>query len=131
METYTQRMENALFQQWDKFDDYNEDYSSLIEQLNSEDSFRSFGDGLLCFLQRRQPELAAETAIKFIEGVCKKTGVAKSDIASANTLKSWFKGGPRPKKGDDSRKSMFALALNSLINQHFHYKIFQYPLSFY
>jgi len=25
-------------------------------------------------------------------------------------LKSWFKGGPRPKKGEDSRKSMFALA---------------------
>lgn len=108
--SYTQQMENALFQQWDEFDDYNEDYSTLIEKLNSENSFRTFGDGLLFFLQKRQPELNAETAIKYIEKICEETNVSKSDIASANTLKSWFKGGPRPKKGEDSRMSMFALA---------------------
>lgn len=108
--SYTQQMENALFQQWDEFDDYNEDYSTLIEKLNSENSFRTFGDGLLFFLQKRQPELNAETAIKYIEKICEETNVSKSDIASANTLKSWFKGGPRPKKGEDSRISMFALA---------------------
>jgi hypothetical protein len=33
-----------------------------------------------------------------------------SEIGSTNTLKSWFKGGPRPKKGEDSRDAMFALA---------------------
>ena len=37
--SYTEQMENALFEQWDEFDDYNEDYSSLIEKLNSENSF--------------------------------------------------------------------------------------------
>ncbi|MGN0178531.1 MAG: hypothetical protein ACI4DY_03695 [Monoglobaceae bacterium] len=110
MPNYTQQMENALFEQWDEFDDYNEDYSTLIEKLNNEGSFRSFGDGLLFFLQKRQPDLTAETAVKYIEELCEETGVAKSDIASTNTLKSWFKGGPRPKKGEDSRKSMFALA---------------------
>lgn len=110
MTNYTQQMENALFEQWDEFDDYNEDYSSLIGKLNSDDAFRTFGDGLLSFLQKRNPELTAETAIKYIEELCENTGVLKSDIASTNTLKSWFKGGPRPKKGEDSRASVFALA---------------------
>lgn len=107
---YTAQKENALFEQWDEFDDYNEDYSSIIEKLNSENAFRTFGDGLLFFLQKRNPELTAETAIKFIEELCEKTGVLKSDIASTNTFKSWFKGGPRPKKGEDTRSSVFALA---------------------
>lgn len=107
---YTQQMEHALFQQWDAFDDYNEDYTGLIETLNSEDSFRTFGDGLLFFLQKSNPELTAESSVKYIDELCKKAGVSVSDIASTNTLKSWLKGGPRPKKGEDSRKSMFALA---------------------
>lgn len=107
---YTQQMENALFQQWDAFDDYNEDYTELIETLNSEDSFRTFGDGLLFFLQKSNPKLTAESSVKYLDELCKKAGVSVSDIASTNTLKSWFKGGPRPKKGEDSRKSMFALA---------------------
>ena len=108
--SYTERMWDALFLQWDELDDYNEDFQSLIESLNNEDFFRTFGDGLLFFLQKRQPDLTAETAIKYIEELCEKAGVSKNDIASANTLKSWFKGGPRPKKGEDSRSSMFALA---------------------
>jgi len=110
MLNYTEQMENALFQQWDAFDDYNEDYTELIDVLNGEDSFRSFGDGLLAFLQKSRPELTADSAVKYIDELCVKTGVSVSDIASTNTLKSWFKGGPRPKKGEDSRKSMFALA---------------------
>ena len=110
MDSYTQQMENALFQRWDAFDDYNEDYTELIDVLNGEDSFRSFGDGLLAFLQKSRPELTAESAVKYISELCAKTSVNVGDIASTNTLKSWFKGGPRPKKGEDSRKSMFALA---------------------
>lgn len=108
--SYTEQMENALFEQWEEFDDYNEDYSSLIEKLNNENAFRTFGDGLLFFLQKQTSELTAETAIKYIEKVCQETGVSTKDIASANTLSNWFKGGPRPKKGEDSRSSMFALA---------------------
>lgn len=109
-QNYTQTMENALFEQWDEFDDYNEDYSALIEKLNSDDVFRTFGDGLLFFLQKRNPDLTAETAIKYIDELCSQNGVSVGDIASTNTLKSWFKGGPRPKKGEDSRRSMFVLA---------------------
>ena len=108
--SYTQQMENALFEQWDNFDDYSDDYSELIATLNDENSFRTFGDGLLFFLQKRNSELTTETAIKYIEELCVSSGISKDTIASSNTLKSWFKGGPRPKKGDDSRESMFALA---------------------
>ena len=110
MGLYTEQMENALFQQWDAFDDYNEDYTELIDVLNSDDSFRSFGDGLIVFLQKRKSELTADSAVKYIDELCSPNGVSVSDIASTNTLKSWFKGGPRPKKGEDSRRSMFALA---------------------
>lgn len=108
--SYTEQMENALFLQWDELDDYNEDFQSLIESLNSDNFFRTFGDGVLFFLRKRQLDLTAETAVKYIEELCEKTGISAKDIASANTLKNWFKGGPRPKKGEDSRSSMFALA---------------------
>lgn len=108
--SYTEQMESALFQKWDELDDCDVDYQGVIEALNSEDFFRTFGDGLLFFLQKRKPELTEEAAVKYIERLCNETGVSKNDIATANTLKSWFRGGPRPKKGDDSRTSMFALA---------------------
>lgn len=108
--TYTEQMESKIFNQWDEFDNYNEDYSSLIDTLNGENTFRSFGDGLLLFMQKKKPNLTAETAVKLLDKLCLECKVPVKDIASANTLKSWFKGGPRPKKGEESRKSMFALA---------------------
>ena len=110
MNNYTERMENAVFEQWDLFDDYSEDYSTLIDTLNSEESFRSFGEGLLYFLQKRTAEATLENAIKIIEDFCNKTSVPKGDIASPNTFRHWFSGAPRPKKGEDSRESMFAFA---------------------
>lgn len=110
MTNYTEQMESKIYNQWDEFDDYNEDYTSLIDTLNGENTFRSFGDGLLLFMQKKNPDLTSDTAVKLLYKLCLKCGVPVKNIASANTLKSWFKGGPRPKKGDDSRKSMFALA---------------------
>lgn len=107
---YTEEKENALFEQWDNMDTYNEDYQNLIESLNSNSFFRTFGEGLLYYLQRKQLSLTEESAIKYIENICQETGIDRSDIASTNTLKNWFNGGPRPKKGEDSRSSMFALA---------------------
>ena len=109
-------MEDAIFQQWDEFDDYNEDYNSLISKLNDENAFRSFGEGLLHFLQKKQPDLSIDSAIDFLETLCQENNVPVNDIACSNTLKKWFKGGPRPKKGDDSRKSMFALAFALKLN---------------
>lgn len=108
--SYTEQMESKIYNQWEEFDDYTEDYTSLIDALNGADTFRSFGDGLLLFMQKKNPDLTADTAVKLLENLCAERDVPVKDIASANTLKSWFKGGPRPKKGDDSRKSMLALA---------------------
>lgn len=108
---YTEKMESALFQSaWSSYDNCDEDYRVLIETLNDKDFFRSFGDGLLFFLQKKRPELTIATAIQYLEECCSMTGVNPKEIASSNTLKNWFKGGPRPKKGEDSRSSIFALA---------------------
>lgn len=79
MSNYTEQMENSLFQQWGAYDDYNEDYTALIGVLNSKDSFRSFGDGLFVFLQKRNPELTAEFAVKCIDELCVKTNVSVGD----------------------------------------------------
>lgn len=57
---YTEQMESKIYSQWDEFDDYNEDYTSLIDTLNGENTFRSFGDGLLLFMQKKKPDLTAD-----------------------------------------------------------------------
>ena len=80
--SYTEQMENALFEQWDEFDVYNEDYSTLIEKLNSENSFRTFGDGLLFFLQMKNPDLTTDTAIKLLDKLCAERNVPIKEIAS-------------------------------------------------
>ena len=108
--SYTERMEETLYTKWDDLDDYNDDYSGLMELLNSEDSFRTFGEGLLCFLQKKNPALSENGAVKFIEECCIKNNVEKKDIASDGSMRRWFSGGPRPKKGEDSRRAMFAIA---------------------
>lgn len=107
--TYTEQMEEALWQKWSDYDT-DAEYASTIEFLNAEDGFRSFGDGLVSLMQKKDPAMDTEKAIAHLTAYCKKNGVELSEIGSTNTLKSWFKGGPRPKKGDDSRDAMFALA---------------------
>ena len=107
---YTEHMEARLFEQWDMFDSADDDYTAVIDFLNEKNVFHSFGDGLLSLMRESNPDLSAENAIKYIENACTEHGVSKSEIGSTNTLKSWFKGGPRPKKGEDSRNAMFALA---------------------
>ncbi len=110
MNNYTEQMENEIYNQWDEFDDYEEDYTSLIEMLNDENSFRSFGDGLLPFMKEKDKTVTIETAKKRLEELCLEKQIPIKEIASSNALKSWFSDGPRPKKGNDSRHSMFALA---------------------
>ena len=67
---------------------------------------------MLFFLQMKNPDLTTDTAIKLLDKLCAERNVPIKEIASTNTLKSWFRGGPRPKKGEDSRRSMFALAFS-------------------
>lgn len=113
--TYTDRMEDLLFQ-WDLDEDC-DDYSRLIESINNEVTFRTFGEGLLCFLQKHNPEITSDTAAKYIKNICVETEVPVKDIASSdNTLKGWFKTDNRPKKGDDSRRKIFALAFALQLN---------------
>lgn len=107
--SYTEQMEEALWQKWSDYDAYAE-YASTIEFLNTEDGFRSFGDGLVALMQKKDSSMDTEKAIAHLTACCKKNGVELCEIGSTNTLKSWFKGGPRPKKGEDSRDAMFALA---------------------
>ena len=110
MASYTEKMEDSVFQ-WGDLDDFAGDYCDLIEAINDENFFRTFGEGLLFFIQRRNPWVSAENAHKYIDECCQNTGVPKSDIVRRDvTLKGWLKGEKRPKKGENSRSSMFALA---------------------
>ena len=106
---YTDRMEESLWQKWSKYD-LETEHSLIIDFLNSEDGFRSFGQGLVALMQKKDSSMDTEKAIAHLSAYCKKNGVELSEIGSTNTLKSWFKDGPRPKKGEDSRDAMFALA---------------------
>ena len=107
--SYTEQMEAALWQKWSDYDT-DAEYASTIEFLNAEHGFRSFGDGLVALMQKKDPSMDTDKAIAHLADCCKKSGIELSEIGSTNTLKSWFKGGPRPKKGEDSRDAMFALA---------------------
>ena len=106
--SYTEQMEEALWQKWSDYD--TDEYASTIEFLNAEDGFRSFGDGLVALMQKKDQSMDHEKAIIHLTACCKKNGVDKREISSTNPLKSWFRGGPRPKKGEDARDAMFALA---------------------
>lgn len=108
--TYTSQMEDDVFLRGD-LDDYDGDYSQLIDEINSDRFFRTFGEALLDILQQQDPNITAETAVNYIEERCIQSNVPRSDIAkSINTLKDWFRKEVRPRKGDNSRRSMFALA---------------------
>lgn len=113
--TYTARMEDLLFNK-SNFDDVDDNYADLIESLNSKDTFRIFGEGLLCFLQKRNPELTADKAAKYIEKLCEETKVPVEDIANKGTFRNWFNEDKRPKKGDDSRRKIFAIAFALQLN---------------
>lgn len=100
---YTEKMEDSLFQMWNVDE---EDFSSVRAILDSE--FRSFGDGLLDIMTAKYGHI--NDPISFIREKANEQCVPLSAIGSVNTLKNWFHAGPRPKKGDTSRQSMFALA---------------------
>ena len=103
---YTEQRENALFESW-KFDNAEEDYNAVIEVLNRE--FRSFGEGLLYTMEEKAGK-RVDNPVIYLESLCKAAGVSMQQIGSRNTIKSWFSGGPRPKKSEASRKKLFAFA---------------------
>jgi len=114
---YTHFLEEKLWEIANEWDE-TEDYSLALTFLNSKDSFRSFGDGLLSIIQKKYPseKLSSDNVIPFLYKQCETTGVDISEIASHNTLVNWFKKGVRPKKGEASRQAMFALAFSLQLN---------------
>lgn len=103
--SYTAKMDDALW-----CIDYNSeyDYSEIINYLNSGD-FRTFGDGLSTVILPKATE--GESAIDCLKRCCKEKEIdITNELASVNTIKSWFSGGERPKKGEESRRKMFVVA---------------------
>lgn len=106
MNQYTQMMENETYN-YDRFDAQDESYETLIEFLNSD--FRTFGEALAAIIDKKEGE-KVQDYITYIKDACIINDVDIDKIASRNTLKAWFEKDSRPKKGDKSRGSMFALA---------------------
>ena len=107
---YTEKMCALAFEQYGNYDMCDNNEAEIVNLLNDDSIFRSFGDGLLSILKTKCKDISISNVIKVIEVMCVKTGVPRSAIGSLNTIKSWFSGGPRPKKGENSRDAMFALS---------------------
>lgn len=107
---YTENMQNEVELALEK-DFYGEStgYAGL-EFLNRKDGFRSFGDGLLAVISEKYSDVNIDNVIAKIKENAKSNGVPLKNIACANTFTYWFKNDKRPKKGETSRHSMFALA---------------------
>ena len=112
-ETYTKRLEIEIWNMAKELDE-NEDFSKVIDFLNSEEGFQPFGKRLAAFIAKTLHLNA--TDFKTIKDALKKqrekTGVDISEIASDGTLRNWFDKGTSRKKGDDTRRHMFALAFS-------------------
>lgn len=109
--TYTSNLENEIWIMAEELDESN-DSESVIDFLNSKDSFHPFGARLAAFISQKLslPSTDRKTIVTALSERCKKNGVLLSEIASDGTLRNWFDKDKRPKKSDDSRQSMFALA---------------------
>ena len=110
-DTHTSNIENEFWFLVNELDE-NEDYSLAIDYLNCKDNFQPFGMRLSAFIANKLdlPSKDRKTVVGALTKQCEENGVALSEIASDGTLRNWFDKDKRPKKGDDSRRSMFALA---------------------
>ena len=102
-------MENALWQKWNELDE-EFDNTTTLDFLNDEDEFRTFGDGLITLINKKYPDADLKDVPKFLAAMCKENDMDINAIASRNTLKNWFEGDKRPKKGEADREHMFALS---------------------
>ena len=111
--TYTESLEREIWNMAEELDE-NEDFSKVIDFLNSEEGFQPFGKRLAAFIAKTLQLNAID--FKTIKDALKKqretTGVDISEIASDGTLRNWFDKGTSRKKGDDTRRHMFALAFS-------------------
>lgn len=106
---YTNIMEDSLFDKWgSELNGEEECLENIIRYLNSSD-FRTFGEGLEYLISKRIKDNEKAIDCLYRLGKEKNIDIVK-ELASVNTLKSWFSGGERPKKGEDSRRKMFVLS---------------------
>ena len=107
---YTENMQNEVKLALDKDLDGDNVGDAGLEFLNRKDGFRSFGDGLLAVISGKYSDMNIDNVIANIKKYAESNGVPLKKIASPNTFTNWFKKDIRPKKGETSRHSMFALA---------------------
>ena len=107
---YTESMQNEIMIALEKDLDGDNMGDAGLEFLNSKDGLRSFGDGLLTVISSKYSDVNINNVIAKIKDYAKSNGIPLKEIAAENTLANWFKNDKRPKKGDMSRGSMFALA---------------------
>lgn len=106
---YTTGLENMLWD-WDSEDD---DVSEevIIDRINHQDTFRSFGDALRDFI------CPLMSAGYFDEKEYLKDCAASAGITfNRNTLNNWFSG-KRPKKSEQSREHMYLLAFSLCLDK--------------
>lgn len=109
--TYTSNLETEIWNMAEELDE-SEDFSKVIDFLNSKEGFQPFGKRLAEFIDKKYDlgSTDRKTMLQALNEACEKNGVGLSEIASNGTLRNWFDKDKRPKKGEDSRFSMFALA---------------------
>jgi len=109
--TYTSNLETEIWNMAEELDE-SEDFSKVIDFLNSKEGFQPFGKRLAEFIDKKFDlgSTDRKTVVQALNEACEKNGVGLSEIASDGTLRNWFDKDKRPKKGEDSRFSMFALA---------------------
>lgn len=100
---YTEQREQSLWE----FDPMVDDYTGVLEVLNTE--FRTFGEGLKDIMEKKAGKLI-DNPIKYLKTICEEAKVDICEIANDGTLRNWFMKSMRPKKGEGSRRKMFALA---------------------
>lgn len=100
---YTQQREDLIW----NVDSDGDEYQNVLRVLNED--FRTFGESVTALMEKKASH-EIERPIEYLRECCEHTGVPLEDIGSAGTLRNWFSGKIRPKKGEDSREKMFALA---------------------
>ena len=108
MLSYTEQIQNELYEgKWSVYDTSEDDYAEMVDYLNSS-NFRYFGDGLVSVISKKV--LEDESALDCLKRYFKEKNIDIKELGSPNTPKNWLNGGERPKKGEDSRRKMFVLA---------------------
>lgn len=100
---YTKQREDSFW----SADPDGDDIQLVLNMLKSD--FRTFGDALISIMQNKLGT-SVDNPIDCIQKCCNERNVPLSAIASSGTLRNWFAGKPRPKKSDENRNKMFALA---------------------